>query len=549
MPIVGSGLFYVLKGANVDELKKQLIELQIKNLRQDTFEGRDYLVIPAILVREMVLQGEGPGYDLGPGFLPLEEIENSKMFWENIPIIINHTEDSARTRNNLENRRIGMVFDVKIEGQNLKADLWFDMEKMIELGEKDLLNALKAGEIIDVSTGYVAAQELKEGSHGGLTYNWIQRQLKPDHLAILPNNSGACSTYDGCGTNLNQVDIKNILSLARQPEFVGTETLLWNDVRLELENFVDGFYEHTAATRPGDQTLVPTAVSGMPAEMKNWIAKLSLLGDSDAETLKEMTFLTVVNPSTNKLNEGAVNHVLDGFIFDDIPHETFISAFGIARGLLKEEFGRDPGLVINKFKKWIRKLGNIINNNNNGGQMKFTDDQKKALISLLVNSDKITLSADELGKLECSVLQNFGKLVPEEKPTTKPLKVETVKTPELTLEAVEKALNLKPGEFKRIQGYVANQNLTAEAQKEALVKALVEANSTGLTEDQLKVLDITALQAFTNMAQIANYSYRGDGTGYTPDGGREAAPDPPAVTLNRELFEDKPAIKPEGGAK
>ena len=54
--------------------------------------------------------------------------------------------------------------------------------------------------LLEVSTGYWHDGRQHAGSFDGEPYKEVQRSLLPDHLAILPNERGACSVEDGCGT-------------------------------------------------------------------------------------------------------------------------------------------------------------------------------------------------------------------------------------------------------------------------------------------------------------------------------------------------------------
>lgn len=54
--------------------------------------------------------------------------------------------------------------------------------------------------LLEVSTGYWHDGRQQAGSFDGEPYREVQRSLLSDHLAILPNERGACSVNDGCGT-------------------------------------------------------------------------------------------------------------------------------------------------------------------------------------------------------------------------------------------------------------------------------------------------------------------------------------------------------------
>jgi len=186
-----------------------------------------------------------------------------------------------------------------------------------------------------------------EGVWNEEEYHSIVRNYRPDHLALLPGAIGACSWEDGCGIRANK-DIKkggkdevinNIRATARNPSYSGTETVSWADVDKTLEAFIDGYFKNTDAERPEEGI---TGVGQMPSAMKQWIASKSLLGDAGADTFAELVFFPVVNPSTDKLNEGALRAVISGRGAQaDIPDTAKESAQDKARSLLDKEFGTE----------------------------------------------------------------------------------------------------------------------------------------------------------------------------------------------------------------
>lgn len=99
------------------------------------------------------------------------------------------------------------------------------------------------------------------------------------------------------------------LSSARTPSFSGTEETSWADVSKTFEAFRAGYYKHSGAEHSGD---MPSSVADCPAAMCNWMASKSLLGNAKASEFADLVFFPVVNPSTNKLNAGALRAVLSG---------------------------------------------------------------------------------------------------------------------------------------------------------------------------------------------------------------------------------------------
>ncbi len=169
--------------------------------------GREYLVAGATLLVSGVLNGSG-----GPLYYPPEEIEANPTDWDGIPIVVYHpmSEDgqpiSANSAAVLEAQGIGFVADTIAKVGRLKAKLWFDVAKTRTVDPR-VLSSLQRGERIELSTGLGTQRHpAPPGATDdrGRPYIGIAREYAPDHLAILPDEVGACSLNDGCGVLANQ---------------------------------------------------------------------------------------------------------------------------------------------------------------------------------------------------------------------------------------------------------------------------------------------------------------------------------------------------------
>ena len=169
----------------------------IGRTRRETFEGREYVVAPVVALVPGVLNG----------FLnPAEEVAKYVDAWNDAPVPIGHPRRdgvnvSARSLDVLAHDVIGRFQNVSFDEDRLKGELWLDVAKARQLGTEALavLAALEAGEQMEVSTAYFADQELVSGEWNGKPYEGINRNIRPDHLALLPGAKGACSWQDGCG--------------------------------------------------------------------------------------------------------------------------------------------------------------------------------------------------------------------------------------------------------------------------------------------------------------------------------------------------------------
>jgi hypothetical protein len=72
---------------------------------------------------------------------------------------------------------------------------------------RDVYDSLKSGRSVELSTGLFTDNHLAaSGSHhNGRSYTHVARNSSPHHVAVLVNETGACSLRDGCGVLVNQL--------------------------------------------------------------------------------------------------------------------------------------------------------------------------------------------------------------------------------------------------------------------------------------------------------------------------------------------------------
>ncbi len=179
------------------EIKFVCNESSVDLVREDELEGNTYLVFPVIPIKEGVLNEE---------FVSASEIEKFYESWNGRPITVNHPTDSegnflsANSPEVLEQFQIGQLFFTKFEDKKLKGEVWIQREMAeAKVGGETVVNRVLDGEMLQVSTGYWRDFENKQGVYNGKTYNRVASNIKPDHLAILLDDVGACSVEDGCG--------------------------------------------------------------------------------------------------------------------------------------------------------------------------------------------------------------------------------------------------------------------------------------------------------------------------------------------------------------
>lgn len=349
-------------------------------IRRQTHAGRDYLVVPVVALVEGVLT---PANAPGPELALAEEFGRFPLGWNGRPITLGHpkVDDSpvsANSPNILQQFAIGHMFNTQLDmtGTKLKSEAWIDLQRANAIGQngRELLRRLESGEMVEVSTGLFMQLDPSPGSWDGQPFNAIWRNIVPDHLAMLDAGTiGACSVKDGCGApRMNSVHLStaanpdealrnagggatecdcggtcekcagvivNIANRARTPSYNGTEKTSWGEVAKTFAAYREGYYKHNGG-RPSDESKIPGNVKDAPAAMKRWIASKTLLGDPAASDNRDLIFFPVVNPSTDKLNEGALRAVISGRGTQaHIPEAAKSSAQNVARRLLEKEFG------------------------------------------------------------------------------------------------------------------------------------------------------------------------------------------------------------------
>lgn len=170
------------------------------SVRRVTRNGRQYFVVPLSMIVPGVLVGSK-----GPLYYPPDECARNVGSWDGTPIVVYHPTDPL-TGSNVSakgggTKAIGFLANTKFDGK-LRSTGWFDV-KAVKAVDKRVYDALVAGTPMELSTGLYTDNEPAVGTHNGKAYEYIARNYRPDHLAVLPDQRGACSVEDGCGVLVN----------------------------------------------------------------------------------------------------------------------------------------------------------------------------------------------------------------------------------------------------------------------------------------------------------------------------------------------------------
>lgn len=170
--------------------------------REETLRGEDYVVTPAVILVEGVLQGAAAE---GPELALFEEFAKIPAAWNGRPVVAGHPRRdnnfvSAGSPDVWGQETIGWVFNAIGEDSKLKCELWLNKAWMESSGYTEIKANVESSEVMEVSTGLFTDLEQASGVWNGEKFDYIWRNVVPDHLAILEGVVGACSVEDGCGT-------------------------------------------------------------------------------------------------------------------------------------------------------------------------------------------------------------------------------------------------------------------------------------------------------------------------------------------------------------
>lgn len=173
----------------------------VGKLRFVQVNGRDFAIAPIRILMPKVLSGSK-----GALYYPPDEIAKNIYHWNGKPMVVYHpmrngVQVPVASPDIFEKQEIGRVFNSEIDKDHgLRVEGWFDVELTKRIDMR-VWNSLITGEKLEVSTGLFTDDEKAADNSecDGIPYEHIARNFRPDHLAILPDEIGACSCSDGCG--------------------------------------------------------------------------------------------------------------------------------------------------------------------------------------------------------------------------------------------------------------------------------------------------------------------------------------------------------------
>ena len=387
--------------------------------------GKEYLVVPVTMMVPGVLNGSK-----GPLYYPAEEIVKEPSKWNGVPVTLNHPmhEDKPVSASDPTaiDHILGHIENARIKKGNLVAEAWLDVANVTER-DKRILTRIGADEPIELSTGLNLTQDEKSGEFNGRVYNAIARDYKPDHLAILPDQVGACSIQDGCGVLINEDLLKSLTTKAQQL-FPGEEVSVVN-VDKELyyafrksDNsfrliYPESKVDNKESTDVDKQQKIDYIVANCGCWSKDDVETLNAMDDAKLDTIKK-------HVEKNKQNEAVANAAKAGFEAGD----TGTYTFNMENGQWDHTPATPKEPVVNTSasetqpptdEEWLASappaIQSVVRN-----AMAQEAAQKKAAIEAIVANKANTLKEEVLNTMSLDQLQGIAALAAPAEETPAP---------------------------------------------------------------------------------------------------------------------------------
>jgi len=462
--------------------KLTFIANTISAVTETVYDGKPYLIAPVVAIREGVLNN----------ILYLSE-EFGRYFesWNGRPVPLGHPKRngeyvSANSPDIWANEVPGYFWEVMVEGDRLKGDIWIELEKAEKIGKPalDVVERLRAGDAIEVSTGLYADIEETAGTWNGKAYEGIARNIRPDHLALLPNEIGACSWDDGCGTpRVNQKGV------GMGNELTANEFTLSDRAALVRRAFWQSVYDATPGSPEwGDWDVLSVFEATVVA--KNWD---TMTHAAFPYTLTEAGQVVLGAPTAVEV----VYRAKDGGAEVVIANAEATSEAKNQKRSLFNRFwqtlraGKVEGVTVQEEEQGVNKCDRVAALVANK-QCKFSKEVLEKW------------SETDLETLQQSLVAN-GEAVVAPAAVVPPVMTNAVAAVQLPPEVTQFAAMIQSIGGVGALG-AALQSITANADRErSELVAEIVANST-MTEDDLKPMNVAALRKFAENLQTRDYS-------------------------------------------
>lgn len=184
------------------------------------------LKAPATILKKGVFCGSG-----GCFLYPDHVLRKYAKSWNKAPVTLNHPINDFYNYISVKEKpesKIGFLSDCRYENEAIKCQ--------INITSKDPGIRQAVVECNEVSTGLFSNNAENPGKYRGKDYEACMIDIRPDHLAILSGEPGACSFADGCGIRANAENDDFCEDILYPPKMDKTGYATWQDRMRETGN-------------------------------------------------------------------------------------------------------------------------------------------------------------------------------------------------------------------------------------------------------------------------------------------------------------------------
>ena len=458
------------------------------NVRTEMLEGREHLVAPVVMLTEGVHKGSG-----GPMMYTKNELRKTAKSWNHKPVVVYHPREnggfvSACKPSVLTSRKIGVVLNAKYGKENgigrLTAECWIDPARCRAVDDR-VLKATINKDTMELSTGLFSTSDGEPGVYNGEEYSGVMRDMNPDHLAILPDEIGACSVADGAGYIRNETKDDNDDSLPRLSQ-----------------DFTNAYFPILRAAGLDTSQLIFNDLSH--DDVRTMLIKLTHKKWDDMAWVEEVFDDFYVFSHKDKLY--AQEYVID--------NEDKITLINMRQEVVRDiRYKTTSGIILSNTEKEPQmtkeeKVAKIIKLRNNS----FAPGDEEVLMALedatLDKMDKdpeVPAPTDGSPEVPAPVAAPISGM-PTPDPEADPAADADPQDKEPTVATVEEYVNSAPAEIRpAIRGMHANY----VADKTKVVTAIMANKANQFTKEQLDAKDLTELSQINALSAVATKSFQG----------------------------------------
>lgn len=303
--------------------------------KEVTQNGVDWLVVNCVALVEGVLNSR---------FVASKEFGKFVQDWNGVPVVVRHPKQNGGSAKvpSPDVPVVGYFYNAKMDDKRLVGECWLDKTHLLAANDgATIISRIKMGDPIEVSTGYWSNSLGGSGDYNGIEFALVDTEIHPDHIAILPDDVGACSLQDGCGL------VRNSSETSQEPDMIDLAAMwsLYSGCCV-AQNGGEGSGNFGHEGRPGEiggssddgQSVMPKAIMSVGKWKKedgeidwqnvsqSYRTSMSIIAKSDNPKHKKM--LSAMKKK--KLSIGDANALLDVFNLE-------IEASKVAAQILKRK--------------------------------------------------------------------------------------------------------------------------------------------------------------------------------------------------------------------